>query len=65
MAVDGGLGAKYVGNEAPSVLAENYQYSRKVDAAVLGLTKLGLRETRPFWLQLLADSPSSIAFSRI
>ena len=43
MAVDGGLGAKYVGNEAPSVLAENYQYSRKVDAAVLGLTKLGLR----------------------
>ena len=42
MAVDG-LDAKNVGNEAPSANPENYQYSRKVDAAVLGLTNLGFR----------------------
>ena len=40
MAVDE-LDAKNVGNEAPSANPENY--SRKVDAAVLGLTNLGLR----------------------
>ena len=42
MAVDG-LDAKNVGNEAPSANLENYQYSRKVDTAVLGLTNLGFR----------------------